>query len=57
MVWTPSPRAQEAPFVEELCHKVSDECGDGGMWSKLLAFEKQKGEGAAPEVIVHGILS
>lgn len=29
----------------------------GGMLSKLLAFEKQKGEGTAPEVILDGILS
>lgn len=25
---TPAPSTQEAPFVEELCHKVSNECGD-----------------------------
>ena len=29
----------------------------GGVLSKFLAFEKQKGEDAAPEVILDGILS
>ena len=29
----------------------------GGVLSKLLGFEKQKGEDAAPDVILDGILS